>query len=493
MCKYRRFSVPLLLSLLFAAIGSQPARAHTPPRTINNPEGGVIVCGAVDGATSEAAAMSQVLRGVHRDCGDRPRVGRVFRVRGTNSVAVFFTVVNRAQGDTPVAGLLIAAPSGPNEFEAALVSDDAARFGSTVNPMLSRLFSEWHPGGPISGPSTPAGRSPVPASARAAGGGGALPPMRRVALRDNTATLNLPAGWSVDPKKSGGGGAMVHGPNGEQVALNYWFMAQDPRSPSFRQQQQRGMPPLPHQIIYPCDTDLTKTFPEVFQRLRASNGLGPAPIQIDHAEWVSGEQGQRCVSATGKVDPDGRGAVEINALLSASAPDQYGGYHFIISEFRIPLGSTDQQRATAAAIMASYQVNTELVQARSAAEMAPILAAMRQSWEAQTQASIARSQQISNGIRQIGTDATARMNSIQQANDAQHDGYWAQQDINARNGQGFNNYILDQTVIQDNNMYGNGTVGHGTVWNSTADALVKSDPNRWEIVDNPDFWQGKDY
>jgi hypothetical protein len=40
---------------------------------------------------------------------------------------------------------------------------------------------------------------------------------------------------------------------------------------------------------------------------------------------------------------------------------------------------------------------------------------------------------------------------------------------------------------------GTGTIGHGTVWNSTADALVKADPNRYEIVNAPNFWKGWDY
>jgi hypothetical protein len=31
------------------------------------------------------------------------------------------------------------------------------------------------------------------------------------------------------------------------------------------------------------------------------------------------------------------------------------------------------------------------------------------------------------------------------------------------------------------------------VWNSTADALVKANPNRYEIVDTPNFWKGVDY
>lgn len=316
--------------------------------------------------------------------------------------------------------------------------------------------------------------------------------MHQVTLPDNTASVSLPDGWNVDPK-SAGGTSMIHGPRGERVALNLWFMAQDPRSPAFRQQQQMGIRPLSNLVVYPNNADLVKAFPDIFQRLRASNGLGPAPLQIDHAEQAPASQGQRCVNATGQVNPDGRGMVEMNALLCATALEQYGDFHFVVSQFQIPLGSTDQQRATAAAIMSSYKVNMELINARVAAQMAPVLASMRQNWEAQQQALGAHSQQISGDIRQIGANATARMNATQAANDAQHAGYWARQDTNARNSQGFSNYILDQTVIQDNNMYGNGTVGHGTVWNSTADTLVKANPNRYEIVDTPNFWKGWDY
>jgi hypothetical protein len=477
MCKSKRFSVSLVLGLFFVALGSHTAAAQTPLKTINNPQGGIIVYGLVKGATSQAAAMSQVLQKVHNDCGDKPQVGSIFRVRGTNSVAVFFTVVNHPQGDKQVAGLLIAAPSGPNQMDAALVSDDAARFGATVNPMLSTLFNEWHPGETAATPGA---------------GGLALPPMHQVTLPDNTASVSLPEGWNVTPQ-SGGGSAVVLGPRGERVALNQWFMAQDPRGPIFQQQQRAGIRPLPHLVVYPCDANLVRAFPEILQRLRASNGLAPAPLHLDRVEPVPAPPGQRGVRAVGQMDADGHGMMELNMLLYAAAPDQYGGYHFIVSQFRIPLGSTDQQRALATAVMSSYQVNRELINARVAAQMAPILASMIQSWEAQQKALVARSQQISNGIRQIGANATARMNAVQQANDAQHAGYDAQQDSNARNGQGFSNYLLDQTVIQDNNMYGNGTVGHGTVWNSTADALVKANPNRYEIVDNPNFWKGKDF
>ena len=42
-------------------------------------------------------------------------------------------------------------------------------------------------------------------------------------------------------------------------------------------------------------------------------------------------------------------------------------------------------------------------------------------------------------------------------------------------------------------MYNNGMVGHGTFWNTDANALVKADPNRFEIVNTPNFWKGVDY
>ena len=39
----------------------------------------------------------------------------------------------------------------------------------------------------------------------------------------------------------------------------------------------------------------------------------------------------------------------------------------------------------------------------------------------------------------------------------------------------------------------NGTLAHGTLWNATAEALVKADRNRFEVVDKPGYWQGTDY
>ena len=96
----KQISSLLIANLLLACVS---AFAQIPLKSINNPQGGKIIYGPVDGATSESGAMGMILRNVHMQCGDKPQVGKLFQVRGTNSVAVFFNVVKRTQGNTPVA------------------------------------------------------------------------------------------------------------------------------------------------------------------------------------------------------------------------------------------------------------------------------------------------------------------------------------------------------------------------------------------------------
>jgi hypothetical protein len=471
----------LFIFTVFAQIACSPSPSPTPSsaplKSIDSPQGGKIVYGMVDGAYSNAAAMAKVLGSVQNSCGERPQLGKVFRVRGSNSDAVFFTVLNRPAGNKQVAGMVIASQTGPNRVEAAMISDDASRFGSTVNPMLQQLFSAWRPG------ETTAASAPSPAE----GSSAPAASMHKVVLRDNTASVNVPDGWSVDPK-FGGGSTIVTGPRGEMLHLNMWFSAQDPNGPGFKRQQRMGIRPAPHTVIYPYNVDMAKAFPDIFQRMRASNGFGPARLQIDRVEKMPASKGPPCVNASGQVNPDGKGMREFNDMLCATTPDQYGLYSFYTSGYTLPLGSTDQDRATALAIINSFQANIPLIKQRAAADVAPVLAAMKRNYEAQQQQMLARGQQIVNQIKQVGANATARYNATQTANDAQHRSWSNQQDINSRNIQGFSNYLLDQSVVQDN--YRN---THSTEWNRTADTLVKVDPNRYEIVDKPNYWKGTDF
>jgi hypothetical protein len=180
-------------------------------------------------------------------------------------------------------------------------------------------------------------------------------------------------------------------------------------------------------------------------------------------------------------------------------PNQMGSYLVTLSYYDLSVEFADRDRATAGAILSSFQPNQAVINQIAGQYAAPAIAA----------------------IHAIGQRAAAQMKAAEEANDIQHAGYWAQQhnndiqhanwsnsqlnntvqssnlgdgqDTRAMNNQSFDNYILDQTVVQDNNMYNNGTIGHGTIWNSTADALVKADPDRFEYVTQPNFWEGTDY
>jgi hypothetical protein len=114
-------------------------------QTINAPQGGKIVYGQVEGQSTEAGAMGAVLHSLHTQLGERPQVGKLFQVRGTQSVAAFFSVSRRNQPGGDLAGLIIAAKATSDHVEAALVTDDAARFPKTLSPMMKTLFGVWRP------------------------------------------------------------------------------------------------------------------------------------------------------------------------------------------------------------------------------------------------------------------------------------------------------------------------------------------------------------
>jgi hypothetical protein len=141
---------------------------------------------------------------------------------------------------------------------------------------------------------------------------------------------------------------------------------------------------------------------------------------------------------------------------------------------------SEQEQSTVMAMYQSVKVNQQVMNQ----QMQQKLQQKKQS----DQQWLAWGQQQSDRIRAQGQAAQANFANRQAANDAQHAGYWAQQDSNARNSQGFSNYLLDQSVVQNN-----ATGAHSTQWNSTAEALVKANPNRFQYVDNPNYIKGTDY
>lgn len=479
--------LPVALSnyqLGLAAAGLPSPQPMSGLTTLDFPPSGRIVYGPVPGATSHAAAMAAVLRSIHQQYGERPRISSVLRVRGGNQVAVFFTAARRNSGNAQVAGIVMAAESAPGRMEAAMVSDHPEQLKTSFNPMMQKLFSVWNPGAQPSADNSERGAQP----ARQASGI-RVPPMHRVTLQDRTASAEVPDGWRIEPAAHGGT-MVVLGPHGGGVVMNTSFMAQDPANPNYIRMA-RANPwykPLPGTTIIPYNADFARAFGQIYTFQAQSIHWHPTNLTVDQAEMMPPSPGSRCVHATFHVDR-GKGMFEVDEMLCAQQPDQTGAYHFTAFFYELPAATvSDTERATAAAIMKSFQWDEALVAQRATAEAAPFIAQMQRNYERMESDLIARSQRAVDNIHAIGAQATQRMRDNDLRNEQQHQQWRNQQDVDSRNAQGFSNYLLDQTVVQDN-LYN----AHGTVWNSTADALVKHDPNRFEIVDTPNYWKGIDY
>jgi hypothetical protein len=426
--------------------------------TITNPSGGKIQYGQVTGQSSLAGAMGAVLSAVHTACADRPDVGKVFQVKNTQSTAVFFTVTNVPDNNTKVAGLLIVSQVSPQDVEAALVTDQAARFGTTVNPMLKTLFSVWHPGNGAAGaPSNAAASSAV-----------VLHPF---ALQDNSASVSLPDGWNVSPQ-SGLGTIIATGPHGEAALLDFPFRAADSAEPQVQQDMQfaqgAGAETIyARTLYYPYNADPGDMYTNLLDMYRQKIGLPPISIQIASVEPMASEGDLACAHLTSTADvQDGAGPKRFNTIFCRGPLSPMGSYMCLVFETAVPVKYALQEQATMGAILASFNVNAEVVDQEAGAIAAP---AIRQ-------------------IQAIGAAAAAQADQAHAAEDNQEQSFDAQENSEDQQGEAFGNYLLGQTVISDAE---NGT--HSTEWNDTADAMVQSDPDRYQYVNAPDYWKGVDY
>lgn len=494
-----------ILALVVASLLKiPPAGAEVALKRISDPNGGRIMYGQVEGQSTEAGAMAAVLRQIHTNWGDEPQVGRFFRVRNTDSIATFITGVNHSQSDLQSAGLIIVSQIAPQRVEAALLVDSVENFGGNINNMLAALFQEWHPasiadatsggagslgdgnvnglasagGGSISG--TPvgfananAGKAFVAGTADGAKAGsvdGAVAALHKYVLPDGSASASMPDGWQVTPA-SGQGTIFFKGPNDEMVTLGFTMRPLNSNDPKVRRTMQFAAAAgrntaYGQALYYPYGGDLGKTFVDLVQMLRAKRGLQPTTVEVSSESSLPASAGWQRIYMTGRSDAhDGVGPREFHDVITCAPPGPVGGFMIYADEASIPIRLADQERQTALAMMSSYSVNQAVVSAQAAAFAAP---------------EIAR-------IHAIGRRAAAQAASAHAMEDAHNAAVEQHWDSMDRQSQSFSNYLLDQSVIT--NSQGN----HATVSNGTADAMVRSNPSRYEYVNTLNLKKGVDY
>ena len=456
-----RFALFLLLSVAVTTLGF----SQTPLRTLSGPQGGMIVYGTVDGANTAPAAMGSILKQMHAKYGDRPQVGRVFKVRGTDSDAVFFTLTRHTPTTAQVAGMLLVS-SVPGHVEAALLTDDAARFGTSINPMLQTLFANWTPGGK----GMASGGGNVGRGAGTDSASGPVAPLRPYRLQDSSAMVMLAEGWRVAPQ-SGGGTILAQGPHGETLALGFPYLAHNSNDPRSRQMQQFAQSPAGRNTIYakalyaPYGADLGRTFAELNSQAKRVGAPAVAPVQVTQTQPIRGG-GANCAYLAGNAQGDA-GPLQFEGTFCQGQNDTSGGGFMNLANLSFaPAEFAARDRATLRAMLGSFQVNQSIVNSQAAALAKPTI----------------------DAIHEIGRQVTARIAESDRQMDERRASFDQHNDVMDRTSQGFSNYMLDKSVILNNQ-----NNAHGTTWNSTAKALVESDPKRFEYVDTPGYWKGIDY
>jgi hypothetical protein len=454
--------LPARLAMLILALGiCAPLAPAQQLKAINPPGGGTIVYGQVAGQTTEAGAMGAVLRSVHQNIGDKPQVGKLFQVHGTESVAVFFSGTRKNGSGGQVGGLIIVTKVSSDHVEAALVTDEATRFHRTLQANMKTLFAAWHPLKDAVAASAPAGAGAPTAS------------LHQQALPDRSASVSLPDSWKIAPNMSGGGTIVAVGPDGENAFLGLAFPAMDTNNAAVQQTMRQVQAGRLQNTAYaraayiPYGADMQKTFVYLWNKSRDRGGMPAADFTFSAFAPMQGNGSDHCAHLAGSVDfKDQKGSREMNGVYCVQPPGRMGSYMTLAYVTTVPMPLAAKERATLGAILQSFNVNMAVVNAQATQIAAPAIAQ----------------------IHAIGQAAANQAHAAHQAEDIHNSSVYQHWDSMDRRSQEFENYQLGYSVISDNQ-----NTAHGTFWNTDADALVKSDPNRFEYVNAPNYWKGIDY
>jgi hypothetical protein len=451
------------------ALGAAAAALGQGLTRINPPGGGMIMYGQVQGQSTEAGAMGYILKNLHQSIGEKPQVGKLFDVRGTDSVATFFNITRRDQGPgkppLKVSGMLIATKVSSDHVEAAVVSDDAARFNKTLPGMMKTLMAQWHP------------MADARATAGSSGGGGggadSAAQLRTVTTQDQSASIGLPAGWQLSPNQGGGGTIVVGGPNGEWVSLDLTLGATDPNNPAAQRTRQivanGGLrnTVYANAFYYPYGGDPGRTFVDVVHHMEQKGGMRPADFKIASESSAQLMPNARCFHLEGTADfHDGKGPNELNDIYCIGPEGRAGGWGSYVFGYTAPQAVAEKERATLEAIVQSFHMNQRVVNQEAAKIAGP---------------------SITNSMR-IGQMVNQRVQATHQAEDIHNSSVYQHWDSIDRRSQEFGNYQLGYAVVADT-----GNNAHGTLWADDAAALVQSNPDKYEYVSAPNYWKGIDY
>lgn len=452
---YRFFVLLFGATLLPAAEG---LAADTTLTMVKAPGGGQISFGPLSGQMTPEAAMGNVLHRVSVYCGDRPVMGKPVQGDNGDILAVFFTVTGKNQDGKPMAGLAIVSVPKNDTARAAILSDYADTFPTTVNSMFALLKQKMGitqtsatsgtQSAPSGGSSAAAGPATKPKSTGAAAAPAKAGPAQPLVLNrftDGTGAIGLPTGWTMGRAQLGDVGAT--GPQGEALRFGWTIAVIDPTNPASRTLMGRGGTP-PNFVAIPFGTDPTNEFKSGITQLAQKAKKQPPVVNIGTVQEIP-LQGGKNYMLYGDIDvKDGKGAQSLVLQMINTPPEPMGTWQMTWNQFMAPPQVMAEEAATVGAIISSYSKDPNRI-------------------------NLIVNQQIQIGIQQ--THQAIAM--VQQYTDSSN-----------QMTQGMSDFLRGQSVVVDTQ-----TGEHARTSDQLSDALVQANPNRYQTLSTGQYIKGIDY
>ena len=423
-----------------ASLRSAAAADGTAFVSTANPGGGSILTGTLGNANLPAATAA-LLREVHTKLGVRPTVVQVAQNARDHSVALLFTATRKG---TPYTGMAIVTAAPGAQAGGAALYDTAARFSTTVGPMMQRLQGMTEPSSAAAAPSAVAPAEPLVTHP----------------FSDGTGSIAVPADWKLIV--AAGGSAAASSPNGAQVTYNMHFSAFDPSNPR-AEMYLRTETPLARKnlkaVVLPYISDPAKAWVAIYTEIAKEQHITIGAIRVAS---TSSSGGTSTIIGTA-----GSGSKMLHFLVYVFVlpPNPNGLWSISDSHVFLTDAQFAKQVATATAVLNSVRIDFGAVNAQQAA--------IRQVYQQKFESEIANDR-AQDAARAQGTEEA--LAGDRAAQEGMH-----QQAVSMEN------YSLDRAVVVNTS-----TGAHSTVGSDFADTLVAGNSN-YQKVSAAGLLRGVDY
>jgi len=455
--KALNLTAAILANLAGFVLSAHAAPADDALKTINEPGGGQITYGSLTGQKTLQSAMQFILRNVHGHFGNAPDIGRFIQTKDGQSMATFFTLTAKNQGGKKLVGLVIVCMPATDQAKAAVLTDGAERFAQSEPLLMKKLTEAWR------GDDYDAGTSPSSSSSSPEFVSAATMPLHEATSGDMSASIGLPEGWSLTGVSAGALHAI--GPRGEAVNLGVIIQnIYDPTNPQSQKMMQYLRLGRNAFIVCARGSNLAHDYIEVTRQVRTNRHLPQATINVIDCQPLPPSQYEsQAAMMTANIDlNEGEGVMFARIRIGAMREVAAGCWAMTLSGQMVPRELVAQEWPTIKAMVASYKQNGRVI--------------------------FAEAQSAIDDIHVRAAAAKRRADAFQASNDAHNRSVEARWDQQARDNKMFENYQLDCTIVQDSEQNAHITTGY-----SLGDALVNSNPGRFQYLPKTNLVKGVDF